>query len=322
MNCHDVQLSLSLYLYGELDFASEEKLEEHLTGCAFCQRAFAREKAWHTAAAAEQRDVPLELLSQSRQDLRAAIKLENSTAKPLAGHWWNGGWRWPAALHFSPTRWSYQLAVSSFLIFVGFAGARLMDHAGPLGGLPLATSDMGFLPSSGARIRDIQPNGQDQVRILVDQIDQREVIGSLDDRNVRQWLLVATRDSADPSIRVDSVEMLKNQSGVDVRDALLNRVEKDPNAAVRLKALESVRGFANEAPTRRVLKFVLEHDTDPNVRSAAIDVLAGAGAGARVQLTPELAVTLENLSRSEDDDYVRARCLELLRGVDSPLGVY
>ena len=320
MTCHEVQLKLSLYLYGELDFASEEKLEEHLAGCAFCQRALARDKAWHTAAASEQLDVPLDLLSQCRQDLRTAIKVESSSSNPSRRRWWNGGWSWPAALRITPTRWSYQLAVSSFLIFLGFAGSRVLDRYAGSGGLHLATSDMGFLPSSGARIRDIQSNGQDQVRILVDQIDQREVIGSLDDRNVRQWLLVATRDSADPSIRVDSVEMLKNQSGADVRDALLNRVEKDPNAAVRLKALESVRSFASEAPTRQVLKFVLEHDTDPNVRSAAIDVLAGSGG--RVQLTPELALTLENLARSEDDDYVRTRCLELLRGIDNPFGVY
>jgi len=42
MTCHDVQLQLSLYLYGELNFASEEALENHLSECAFCQRALAR----------------------------------------------------------------------------------------------------------------------------------------------------------------------------------------------------------------------------------------------------------------------------------------
>ena len=33
VNCAEWQSQLSLYLYGELDFATEEALEEHLDGC-------------------------------------------------------------------------------------------------------------------------------------------------------------------------------------------------------------------------------------------------------------------------------------------------
>ena len=87
MTCHDVQLQLSLYLYGELDFATEEALERHLGDCAFCQQAFAREKTWHAAATSEHRDVSLDLLSRCRQDLRNAIKTDSgkTPAPPLAG---------------------------------------------------------------------------------------------------------------------------------------------------------------------------------------------------------------------------------------------
>jgi anti-sigma factor RsiW len=42
MNCQQVQTNLSLYLYGELEFAAEEELEKHLEGCSFCQLALAR----------------------------------------------------------------------------------------------------------------------------------------------------------------------------------------------------------------------------------------------------------------------------------------
>ena len=44
MTCQDVQSSLSLYLYGELDFAQEEEVENHLADCAACQLSLAREK--------------------------------------------------------------------------------------------------------------------------------------------------------------------------------------------------------------------------------------------------------------------------------------
>jgi HEAT repeats/Putative zinc-finger len=313
MTCHDVQLQLSLYLYGELDFNTEEAVERHLGECAFCQRALTREKTWHSAASSEHRDIPLDLLAQCRQDLRNAIAVHKA-----AGHSRpKKAWHWPAALRISPTPWSYQMAAASFLVFLGFAAARFLDRYHPTLGPDVNSASL-FSPST--RIRDIQPNGAGQVRIVLDQVNQREVIGNPDDQNVKRWLLVAIQDPADPGIRVDSVEMLGNQTGDDVRDALLGRIQHDPNAAVRLKALESVRRFAADPATRTVLRSVLEHDNDPAVRFEAIDVLAPVNEKPR--LSPELAITLQNLARSENDDYVRDRCLQLLRAINAPTDIY
>ena len=321
MTCHVVQLQLSLYLYGELDFAAEEAVEEHLVSCAFCQQAFSREKTWHAAATAEYRDVPLDLLAQCRQDLRKVLANGSElrrTAKPWSSKRWSN---WFGAFRIAPNRWSYQLAVGSFLVFLGFSGGRLLDRAG-LTGVDAGQSGRAVFDQAGlvgqptSRIRDIQSNGSGRVRILMDQVNHREVVGSANDANIRQLLLVAVQDPSDPGIRVDSVEMLSQQTGSDVRDALLKRVEHDPNAAVRLKALESVRSFSEDVATRAVLRNVLERDSDPAVRSEAIDILAPANQ--RLQLTPELAATLATLARSEHDDYVRGRCLELLHAIKCP----
>ena len=309
MNCHDVRLQLSLYLYGELDFASEEALENHLSDCALCQQSLAREKTWHTAATSEYRDVPLDLLARCRQDLRNGIASQSMTGKKKS-------WSWPALLRISPTPWSYRLAVGSLLVFFGFAGARFLDHYQLIGSAGVVQA--GLVPST--HIRDIQPGEDGRVRIVLDQINQREVIGNPQDQDVKQWLLIATQDTADPGIRVDSVEMLGQQGGVDVRDALLDRIQHDPNAAVRLKALESVRRFGADPATRDVLRSALEHDVDPAVRSEAIDILAPVNE--RPQLSPELAATLQNLARSENDDYVRERCLQLLHAIRAPLDIY
>jgi hypothetical protein len=148
MTCHDVQLQLSLYLYGELDFASEEALENHLGGCAFCQQSLAREKTWHTAASSEYRDVPLDLLARCRQDLRNGIASQISPGKK--------SWSWPAVLRISPTPWSYQLAAASFLVFIGFAGARFLDNYKFSGSMALGRAG---LISPSTRISDIQPDG-------------------------------------------------------------------------------------------------------------------------------------------------------------------
>lgn len=313
MTCRDVQINASLYLYGELDFAQEEALEQHLEQCASCREFLAREKMWHTGLNAGRRDAPLELLAECRQELVSTITQEAEKRKAQHLFWRN--WTEPFT-----GRWSLGLALASFLVFIGFTSARWIDRHG----LSLATENSGTSDMSlvnPPRIRDIQPDGHNQVRILFDQVNRRAVTGTPDDKTIRGLLLTAMQDTADPGIRVDSVEVLKGQDGADVRDALLKTVRHDPNAAVRLKALESLRPFASDPATRDALKFVLQRDNNPDVRSEAIDILAPANPG--IGVTPDLAITLQEIMRSEqENDYVRARCLQVLRSMNAPVDIY
>ena len=314
MNCQQVQTSLSLYLYGELEFASEEELEQHLQDCFFCQLALSREKAWHTKLNGERRDVPLDLLGQCRRDLRIAMKvpeIQNSRRS----------WRFfdfLGAFDFGGGQWSKRLAFASFFAFAGFSLSTWMDRIHLMDRLGAGTeAQMGFLNYPASRIRDVQSAGNNQVRIVVDRVQEQEIVGSIGDEAVRQLLLTAIKDPADPGLRVDSVELLKGQDGADVRDALLYAVRHDENAAVRLKALEGLRRFRDDRATHEALRSVLQYDSNPAVRSAAIDVLAPVNGP--VKITPELAGTLEEIARSErDDDYLRSRCLQVLRIVGTP----
>lgn len=318
MTCHEVQLNLSLYLYGELDFAREEQFEAHVNECAFCHRALAREKALHTALNSQQLDVPLDLLAECRQGLRNAIGAEAATRKPMLFF----RPRWPRFLNVSLNRWSAQVALGSFLVFVGFGCARLIDRHGVPGGLQnTAANFMGVL-SPSSHIRDVEPNGSGEVRIIIDQVNEHQIVGRVDDKNIRRLLLAAAKDPGDPGIRADSVDLLKDQPGADVRDALLYSVLHDTNAAVRIKALEGLRQFATNAQTRNTVKFVLQHDESPEVRSEAIDILAPANQP--VELSPDLIGTLQEFVRSgqQSDDYARARALELLRQLNAPVDLY
>jgi hypothetical protein len=314
MSCHDVQTNLSLYLYGELDFAQEEALEQHLSGCALCQRALEREKSWHTALNSERVAPPLELLSACRRDLRTALSsTSGATSRRPAQSWFT-------QLGFSPTQWSMRVAAASFLVVIGFSAARWVDRNG-VPGVRGSETRMGLIDAATARIRDIEPGDNNRVRIVFDQIRPREITGRVNDDDIRQLLLAAMKDPADPSIRVDSVDILKSQDGSDVRDALISSVQHDPNAAVRLKALEGLRRFAGDPVTRDALKFVLQNDTDPGVRSEAIDVLVPVNQ--RVEFNPDLATMLQQIVRSErEDDYVRMRSLQLLQEMNASSSVY
>ncbi|HTU46103.1 MAG TPA: HEAT repeat domain-containing protein [Bryobacteraceae bacterium] len=315
MTCHDAQTKLSLYLYGELDFAEEEALEQHVSECALCERALANEKAWHSALKAEPSDVPLELLAECRRELNSALrspKMRHSS-RP---HWW----RWAEVLGFSSPQWSMRLAAASFLVFVGFSAARFIDRNGlPGGDLAVTTDNMGVADPATAQIRDIEPGEDNRVRITFDQ--PRAITGPADNDEIRAWLVAATKDANDPGIRADSVQMLNGQAGRDVRDALLNSAEHDANAAVRLEAVEGLRRFRDDEATQEGLVYVLQHDENAGVRSKAIDVLAPARE--TVKISPDIADALETVMRSgQPDDYVRMRCVELLQQVDSRITVY
>lgn len=316
MTCQQVQTSLSLYLYGELDFAQEDALERHLQACAFCQRALAREKEWHAALNSERRDVSFDLLSDCRRDLRTALQAERTGTNTRG--WWArmlpGG--------FSATRWSAQLALASFLVFVGFAGARFLDSSGSRTLSADGIGRMGLWDPSTARVRDIQPSGQDGVRIILDRIQPQEITGRLDDDAVRQLLLAAMQDASDPSVRVDSVQILQHQSGSDIRDALLNSAKSDQNAAVRVKALEGLRQFTEDRTVRLAVENIVKQDSSPEVRSEAIDVLLAPEPAVHI-LTPDVVTTLQELMNSErQDDYVRNRSLQVLRALSVSNPVY
>ena len=316
MTCPQVQTHLSLYLYGELDYAQEEALERHLEGCALCQRALARERAWHASVDGEQHDVSFELLSECRRDLRTALRGEGQGSATV--EWWKRF----LPVGFSATRWSAQLAAASFLVFAGFAAGRYINQAtfhNPANNFSVASVSPFDIPN--ARVRDIQPNGQNGVRIIVDRVQQQEVTGNLNDDVVRELLLNAMRDPTDPSIRVDSVEMLQRQGGNDVRDALLSSVEHDSNAAVRMKALEGLRRYSNDPKTRQAIEDVLKHDDNPDVRSEAIDILVPADQ--YVGITPDVLNTLQDIINSERvNDYVRSRSEQVLRAVNAVSPVY
>jgi hypothetical protein len=313
MNCQQVQTSLSLYLYGELEFAAEEELEQHLQDCSFCQLALSREKDWHTKLNAERRDVPLDLLGQCRRDLRTALKTPQASNSRRS-------WRMSdflGAFDFGGGQWSKRLAFASFFVFAGFSLSTWMGRIHLTKRLGGGETQMGMLNYPGSRIRDIQPASNNQVRIMVDRVQEQEIVGSISDEAVRRLLLTAMKDPADPGLRVDSVELLTGQDGPDVRDALLYTVRHDENAAVRMKALQGLWHFRDDRATHEALRSVLQYDNSPAVRSAAIDMLVPASGP--VKITPELAGILEEIARSErDDDYLRSRCLQVLQIVGTP----
>ena len=254
MTCSEVQAGLSLYLYGELDFAAEELIEDHLSQCAACHLSLNREKEWHVAVNRQQQDVNPEWLSMCRSSLHHHIAGEPISAVSSLHLMWD----WLRGFFdFRTTERSYRLAAVSFLLVLGFGAGRIGNSFHLVLGQRSLGDAAGFLQPSVTHVQEVRPESGNRVHIILQQVQVREVSGSRDDNGVRTLLVGAARNSVDPGVRMDSVEMLAGQGGVEIRDAIVSTIKNDPNAAVRLKAVELLRQFSSDAVTREALEFAL-----------------------------------------------------------------
>jgi HEAT repeat protein len=110
--------------------------------------------------------------------------------------------------------------------------------------------------------------------------------------------------------------LLKNNSqSAEVRKALIYSLQHDPNAGVRLKALDGLKQFAEQPDTRQVLTQVLLKDNNPGVRTQVIDVLVQRHTDAMVGV-------LQELMEKEDNNYIRMRCQKLLQDMNASVETY
>ncbi len=299
MTCQQAQESLSLYLYGEMEFRVEEEFEQHTAQCALCADALARERKWHAVMNDAQASVSLDLLSQCRRELSRELQAEAR----------NGPSLWARLVEsIRPTRWSMQLASAALLICLGFSAAFMLQRwANP-------SLDV------TSKVRSIGRGANGEVEIAVDEVHPRRVHGRTDDPSVLRYLIDASRDANDPSLRAESVEWLDKSDGPAVRDALLYSLGHDPNSSIRSKALEGLGRFSNDQIARNSLVSVLEHDQDPAIRGQAIDILVPGNNA--ILPSPQIAGKLQEVMASEPDGYVRQRAQRALQVMNASYETY
>ncbi|HEU0122550.1 MAG TPA: HEAT repeat domain-containing protein [Bryobacteraceae bacterium] len=300
MSCEEIRALLVLYPYGELSFDEEEAVDAHLRLCAGCEQERGALAKLHSAFGEAESEPSLELLSACRRDLRkqVAVMAEASGSRPFWRKWLpRFDWHWAA-----------KPAMGMALFAAGFVGARYLPAAGTgVAGNPAAKN-----------VRFIEAAEGGGVRIVYDEVRQKEMSGRVDDQRVREMLLAATRDPNDPALRVDSVEFLKNRGErEEVRTAFVRALTSDPNEGVRLKALEALKPYAGESDVRSALTKVLMADQSATVRTQTIDLLVNTRHD-----EGELAGVLQDLMRREQNSYIRQRSQTALRAMNASLETF
>ena len=306
MKCEDARKTLPLFLYGELSFEEEERLEMHIDECAGCRIALEREKAlFHSLDAAQLRP-GRDLLENCRAELHTRLAHE-----PERDTFWNK-LRQGFSIHFHFAPGLAQPLGWAAMLVLGFVAARMTPGSFPT---PWRTAGLIAEPVS-SRVRYVEPVAQGKVQIVIDETRQRVLSGNLEDQSIQRLLLTAAKDPSDAGLRVESVDLLKNRSqSAEVRGALLYALQHDANAGVRLKALDGLKDFANDPETRQTLTEVLLKDDNPGVRTQVIDLLIQHHSNAMVSV-------LQELMMKEDNGYIRMRCQKALHEMNASVETY
>ncbi len=319
MTCEEARKTLPLFLYGELSFDEEELVEVHIDECAACRQALAREKALFAALDSVELVPTPEALAESRAELRGRLALAGapartdqrlSTAQAQGSGFWDKI-REGFTIHFHFAPGIAQVAGAAAMLVLGFLTARVAPNSF-LGNWRSA----GMVEPATSRVRYVEPVSPGRVQIVLDETRQRVLSGSVDDQAIQRLLLTAAKDPSDAGLRVESVDLLKNNSqSAEIRKALVYSLQHDPNAGVRLKALDGLKQFAEDPDTRQALTQVLLKDENPGVRTQVIDLLVQRHTDAMVGV-------LQELMEKEDNAYIRMRCQKVLQEMNASSEMY
>jgi hypothetical protein len=312
----------ALFLYGELSFDEEERVDVHLDGCAECRAAMERERALHAAFDGVAAEPAASLLRECRTELRVALEHEPIPAgsRDQAGSREPAGW-WDRFVNALGGASILRPVGAVALLAIGFFGARLtpLFNTGLSENLLAGTSQAGI-----ARVSDVETQTDGSVRIVVDETRQRTISGNLDDQQIRTLLLEAVRDPSNPGLRTDSVALLSHRAqSAEIRNALVYLLGHDPSDGVRLKAMEGLKASAAEPEVRDALARALLNDTNPGVRTQAFDMLIpGPGDRSLPNLDPAMIGTLQELMVRENNPSVRQRGQRVLEAVNASAEIY
>jgi len=195
----------------------------------------------------------------------------------------------------------------AFGVYVGNQRPEMTPQLSPAQTQVSATT----IPQNGSvsniRIVNADP-ATGQVELAGDVSQPLTLRGKMDDQQVRQLLFSALRDESNPGSRLRAVEVLSQKPTDEfIEEALINALVYDNNPGVRLRALEALKGFAAEEHVRAAFMNTLANDNNAGIRVEAIEALTNSNSN-----DTDLAQTIREVTRTDDNAYVRSRALQFV----------
>jgi hypothetical protein len=301
--CAQAEELLMLRIYDELPLEDAEALDAHLATCENCRRELAALRALEeTLALAPPPEPPAQLLAETRQ--RLAVSLDDEARR-----------QWlPRLLSGSFQAFRTPLAAAAMLIagvgFGGFGGYQLGVKAHPV---PPPAQTALLVPEGNSPVASVssvapQPDGKGVV-VGFNRLVPESTVGSTDDPAIRQLLAMGIQSPTGPDVQDNSVRMLADACSHGpqcddgrVLSGLMTAARYDGDAILRGKALNDLEPYiSQDMRVRDVVLDSLMHDTSPEVRAQAINMLSP------VESDSSVRQVLHNVSNSDQDPEIRSR---------------
>jgi hypothetical protein len=273
MNCDWTKENTVLYIYGELADDAKFEFEQHVRQCLGCRRELETAlELKDSMAAAPVKEVSPSFLAANRMQLQEALEHAEQSRNIFS------------SFIFDATGWFHQIklapAMTAALLILGFAGGvgttyRMMDGKRN----PIATNgavELAPVEANIGSIESITPTANsNQVQIKYNTLQPQILNGSSDDPRVRQLLVLAARNTRNPAIALDSIDVLTRRPEDNaVREVLIEALRYDKNPGVRLKSLDALKGYVrDDVHVRDAVVEALLHDNNAGVRQEAISLL-------------------------------------------------
>jgi hypothetical protein len=306
MDCELAQQQIALFAYGELPDDQCHALEGHLSACKRCQEEFAAVQALQQAMAlAPALEPSANMLTQARMRLEEALD-----SMPRSG--------WLMRVQQSIFRGIHMLGrapvAASALLVLGLS-------AGSWGGYQFAARNhrpMDSVIEAEGKIANVtgivrEPHTEN-VEVHFNRLVPETAQGSLDDKRIRELLLLGAQSPVNPGVQQNSVSLLAEECGAGhqcdggpIRQSLLVALRYDKSSEVRLKALDGLQPYvAQDMRVRDAVLEALMADPDSTVRSRAIEVLQPVGADSSVR------EVLHTVASQDDNPHIRTVSQEAL----------
>ncbi len=310
-SCEEIQSRIAWYLYDELDAGERNLLEDHVESCQACAAELEREKAFLARLGDRGTFEPsAALLAECRHDLMRSIyradrlRRQSAAARqdPMRAlvEVWRAIWSW----------WR-PMAVACG-VAMAFLGGWWIRGTQSAAGRPANPNETSIANISAV---NLDPR-QGRVQISYDEVRQRTLNGNVQDPRIQQLLVYAAKSYANPGVRLDTVDILKERAGDrEIRNTLLYLVGNDQNDGVRLKALDGLKQYARDPEVRQALITVLTKDDNPGMRVQVIDLLTASQDRSLVGI-------LQGVAQKEENNYVRMRCQNALREMNASVETF
>ncbi|MDZ7291630.1 MAG: HEAT repeat domain-containing protein [candidate division KSB1 bacterium] len=316
--CAYIQTLLPLFDSEELTPIEKRQVEDHLAVCQRCGEELAAIRALHADLQRVPAFEPSEaMLEELRRGLRRRLRQES-----LQPNWQErlGSWL------FGNLRPVWQLGFVTALMLIGitigrqfFAPYSRMDEKAWLSNLtagkPVAVANGYVMPAlANVQMIRIDPATR-QIEIHFSMVNEVQLRGGVNEPAIRQALSYALREKDQLNLRLRAVKAIgetyvasaKPLDGDELTEALLDVLENDPNAGVRLKAAQVVKQLPLNSLVKNSLIRVLIRDENSAVRIQAIEALN------RGTLTEEEMATL-HAAAADTNAYIRLQARRLLSG--------